>query len=218
MSQDIIDKFILVKIINLFMDAIRHNKHAKIKSLNQKYPSIKSNTSYTIGCYIGIRECHTSISIENMLLNEYQHNSRFNVTLDTYKLLFNLGILEPTNALFVKNLIETCVCKETCERFFEIFDFFDIDVMANFATINREDEIDYYNSLISYSLIFPCMLSNYPDKYIMWFNKMLNAGCKMATHIHSDGIDMSDIVLLRIANYHYDEKTNRISYIDESIT
>jgi hypothetical protein len=203
-----------VNIIKFFISAVEENDCVKLSQLHLLYPSVNSHTSYetTCECSFGCRD-RVFVSIDDILISDGHYGGELQIAIETYDALINLRILSIKNTIFIQEFIENCFCVEMCDRFFEIFDRFDLDTMAKYLWINN----DCIKSLISFSLLDSCILSNYSRtsrvKYVNWVNKMLDAGCNMIFRINGEGVDWSDNVLLEKNGYCYVESTNMIKDI-----
>lgn len=159
-------------IIMKMRQAILDNDHQTIKNIHQEYPDIANMTART-DCSCG---CIEYINILDCLPYQTQHSGylfKMRTTINTFDLLMELGIIQPTNIAFLKKMISSIECEEKADFCLKIFPKFDKKAIEEFRFfVKGYDEVPdaYYN--LTQILKWSQFLAFSPNYISQYFNPM----------------------------------------------
>lgn len=185
-------------------DAISENDHERIRTLLQQNPDVKWNDMFEIS-FCSVCPCGTNeIRLSDALFKD-------KVTIETCRLLFDLGFTGPLNCGFllshwfnrraVRNVFEMCEWYSPAELAQLQMDPDDDDSSDDDSSDDDFYDADVTLIQVSLSCSVGVAYRQLRPRYILWLNMLLRAGCPLSD---------TDELRLALMDLYVDEATHTV--------
>lgn len=182
--------------------AVHANDHAAIRGFVAENPNVKATTKYTYyetcscGCAQRLSDDETTVS--RRLLGR-------DTTLDTCRLLFDLGVTAPPHTACLFDFASGAVKRNLARNFLDMCQWYDAAELA--ALRRRDGSKDVTLIWMTFESVLGLTFQELRPAYVDWLNVLLRAGCPLR---YNDVPVCDDEFSLAVIGLYVDPTTNTV--------